>query len=441
MRFENKKEKLTDSGNNDTTEKKSLVKKEETSLINDGLENGKKERVFFSFDGAEEYKSDRKDKKEVKETKAEYTKLVCGFVIIFALLGSVALGCFAFAVVSERQTENTPSTDEVMGDDESGSKVVFVKPYDDESGVLCASEIYERSAKSVVSVLCSFSGKSGAARGIGSGFIISEDGYIATAAHVVGGADGISVVFADKKMYEARLVSADQTSDIALLKINAKGLSPLIFGKSGDLLVGERVYAIGTPAAIEYAGTLTSGEVSYVNRIVPIYNSSGELEKKLSLIQTNTEVNPGNSGCPLFDEYGRVVGIVTMKLGSDISGIGFAIPSDGAVKILEKMKTGEKLDSDTLSGVVISAPKLGVVGESAQVNGIYGIEIEGFADNGSTAERALKVGDLIVEIDGVIVTRESDIAKALQSKNPRDSVCVSVIRSGQRLSFDIVLGA
>ena len=374
--------------------------------------------------------------------RQDILRLVCGFVVVFSVFSAVVIACFAFAVAVKHNASGDEPEATVGEELDSGEgKVVFVRPYDDESGILTAPEIYEKCAPSVVSVSVKASAESGGEKGIGTGFVISEDGYIATAAHVTAGAEELFVVFSDGKSYGAELIAENEMSDIALLKIEASGLVPLEFGLSSELLTGERVYAIGTPAALEYSGTLTSGEVSYPNRILPVYTSAGELEKKLRLIQTNAQLNAGSSGSPLIDEYGKVVGIVTMKLGDGYLGIGFAIPSDGAARILEAMMSGRTLNSAILSGAVISAPKLGVVGESVVENQIYGYKIKSFSDSGSGAAGALKIGDLIVDIDGLAVYGEGQIAEAVNKKSPGDTVSVTVLRSGQRLTFDIILGS
>ena len=160
----------------------------------------------------------------------------------------------------------------------------------------------------------------------------------------------------------------------------------------------------------------------------------------MTLLQTNAPVNPGNSGCPLFDEYGRVVGIVTMKLGTDFSGIGFAIPSDEALPILQAMMKREPLTDALRWRVSVPAPKLGIVGEAATEGGYTGVKILSFSEDGGSSASMLKVGDLILQIDGQAVRSASDVAAAIQQKNPTDSVLITVLRGGQQLSFNVILG-
>ena len=180
-------------------------------------------------------------------------------------------------------------------------------------------------ASSVVSILA----EREEGQSVGSGFFLSEDGYIATAQHVVAGAKRITVRLSGGKEYNAVTVWGDGMTDLALLKINARGLRPLAFGSSASLVPGERVVAIGTPVSLDYAGSVDTGEVSYPKRSVRIYGENGTLQKKMTLIQTNTALNPGNSGCPLLNGAGEVIGVVTMKLGSGYEGMSFAILSPG----------------------------------------------------------------------------------------------------------------
>ena len=316
-------------------------------------------------------------------------------------------------------------------------KVIFVKPYDDTSGILTKPELYAKCASSVVSI----SSKNEHASGIGSGFILSEDGYIATAYHVVEGMSELTVSLADHSSYPATLVCGDAMTDLAVLKIEKTQLPTVTFGASADLLTGETVVAIGTPASEDYAGSLCSGEVSYQSRTVKIYDETGNrLKKKMTLIQTSAPVNPGNSGCPLFNEYGQVVGVITMKLGHSYSGIGFAIPSDGALPIFQSMMRGEALSDELLSAISTPAPKLGIVGEADGNGGISGVRVLRFSEASAEMGSPLKVGDLILRIEGVEIHTTSDVYAAIREKDPGDTVSVTVLRADQQLTFDLILG-
>ena len=364
----------------------------------------------------------------------------CAVFLSVALLGALWIMGSAMAwtsrEVGEGSTHEETDASNLREEPEQGDKVIFVKPYGDADGLLTVPELYDRCADSVVSILGSKEWTSG----VGSGFFVSGDGYIATAAHVVEGMDRLKVVTAEGEEHEARLVASDLLTDLALLKIEGQGFPDVSFGASGELLTGERVVAIGTPASLDYAGSVSSGEISYLGRTVKIYDTSGRiLQKKMKLIQTNAPVNPGNSGCPLFDEYGRVIGIVTMKLGSNYAGIGFAIPSDGALPILQAMKEGRSVHNELRSPISVTAPRLGIVGEEAVVEGIRGVMVRGFDPEASGASRVLKEGDLIIGIDQATIGAVEDVTATIWNKEPGDLVRVTVVRWGQHLTFEVTL--
>ena len=172
----------------------------------------------------------------------------------------------------------------------------------------------------------------GTGGGTGTGIIMTSDGYIATNHHVIEGATRIKVTFYDGSVMEAELIGSSEMDDLAVIKVNTTGLRAATFAYSEECYVGQTVYAIGTPAGPDFGWTTTKGIISYLDREVKIYNDDdGSLEKKLRLVQTDAMVNPGNSGGPLVNTKGEVVGVVSMKLADGYEGIGFAIPSDGAV--------------------------------------------------------------------------------------------------------------
>jgi len=365
---------------------------------------------------------------------------VGGYVLILTAL-FVAASIFCLAAISRGiriGKENTTPADLVPPQDgaEGKEKVVFVRQYDDASGLLSLPELYATCSGAVVSIKT----KGANVSGVGTGFFLREDGYIATVAHVVDGMEKISVVTADGTSYDATVVASNPLTDLALLKIDGTGFPSVSFGASGELLTGERVIAIGTPASLEYAGSLCTGEVSFALRTVRVYDEAGRvLQKKMKLIQTNAAVNPGNSGCPLFDEYGRVVGIVTMKLGNNAVGISFAIPSDGASAILETMMRGESLSDEVLSLVSTGAPKLGVVGAESESLGIAGVRIVRFSSTRCDAAIKLREGDLIIGIEGRPIATIEAMTALVQEKNPGETILVTVLRSEQRLTFEVIL--
>lgn len=319
----------------------------------------------------------------------------------------------------------------------TSERVVYVREYDSESGVLTTQEIYNKCLPSVVSI--SVSSESSAA--IGSGFIISEDGYIVTANHVVQDMTRIRVILSNGDSCEATLIDGNEFTDLALIKIEKTGLTPIKIGRSSDLLVGDNVVAIGTPASIDFAGSLAEGNVSYNNRILKIYNEDGSVQKKMTLIQTNALVNPGNSGCPLINEYGEVVGVVTMKMNSTYyEGMCFAIPIDNTMPIINAMKNGQSYDS-LLSAISRYPARLGITAQNVVMNdGTYGVRIDTFSSENYDIKSKMKKDDIIVSINSNAVATIEDIGRVLDKYNPGDTVQITFYRSTQRMTVLVKLG-
>ncbi len=269
----------------------------------------------------------------------------------------------------------------------------------------------------------------------GSGIVYSEDGYIITNYHVVEDAISstsaqVTVTLSDQEEYKAEIIGTDSVTDLALLKINATGLTPATFGKSSDLQVGELAVAIGNPLGQEFAGSVTVGYISALNRTI---TTDGRTYK---LIQTDAAINPGNSGGALVNAKGEVIGINTVKVtDTTVEGLGFAIPSDDALKIIEELKTTGK----------IVRPYIGIYGinmdeATAQrnrlVEGIYVYQVF----SGSPAEAAgISRGDIIVEFDGQQVVTTQDLNNAKNEKSIGDKVTLKVYRNGEYVNVEVTL--
>ena len=320
----------------------------------------------------------------------------------------------------------------------TSERVVYVREYDSASGALTTQEIYNLCLPSVVSISVS----NETAAGVGSGFIISEDGYIVTANHVIQDMTRVRVILSNGESYEATVIGGNEFTDLALLKIQKTGLTPIKIGRSSDLLVGDNVVAIGTPASIDFAGSLAEGNVSYNNRILKVYDDDGTVQKKMTLIQTNALVNPGNSGCPLINEYGEVVGIVTMKLNSTYyEGMCFAIPIDAAMPIINAMKNGQSYDS-LLSAVSTLPAKLGISAQNVVMNnGTYGVRIDSFLSSEYDINSKMKKNDIIVSINNVSVSTVEDLSRILNQYNPGDTVQITFYRSSQTMTVSVKLSS
>lgn len=301
-----------------------------------------------------------------------------------------------------------------------------------QEGGLSLQDIYEKNIPSVVSISCSFSGGSAS----GTGLILSEAGYIVTNSHVVEGAKAIEVLLSDGRVLQASLVGADTVSDLAVLQVTADDLIPAVLGDSTSLRVGDLVVAIGDPLGIELRGTMTDGIVSAINRDVDVGG------RTMSLIQTNAALNSGNSGGPLINCYGQVIGINTMKMGDSMSyagveGLGFAIPSTTVSDIVNQLI--EK-------GYVSGRPYLGIEGET--ISSFYqfyyrlpkGLFITKIDPESSAEKAGLETGDILISIDGVNITSSHVLETLLYGYTPGDTMKAVVYRSGKQYSVTLTVG-
>ena len=272
--------------------------------------------------------------------------------------------------------------------------------------------------------------------GAGSGVIISSDGYILTCAHVVDGASTITVTIGDKD-YTATLVGEDTTSDIAVIKIDADGLTPATVGNSDSLKVGQSVMAVGNPLG-ELGGTVTGGMISALNRSVTIQGSSSV--NTMSLIQMDASVSPGNSGGGLFNMNGELVGIVNAKSSSsDAEGLGFAIPINDAIKVAQELLE---------NGYVTGRPYLGITylavtdAQTASQLGVnaYGVYVVEVVKGGPAEKAGLQAGDRIVSVDGTEIASKDDLGTLIQQHAAGDTLSITIARDGQMQTVNVTLG-
>lgn len=268
--------------------------------------------------------------------------------------------------------------------------------------------------------------------GAGSGVIISQDGYIVTNHHVVNGASQIRVRLNDGAEYTATVVGSDSKTDVAVLKVDATGLSPAIIGDSDNLQVGEFVLAVGNPLG-RLGGTVTDGIISALDRDVTVNNES------MHLLQMNAAVSPGNSGGGLFNGRGELIGIVNAKSAdSEAEGLGFAIPINTAIRVAEELIS---------NGYVTGRPAMGVMVidiTDAQTAYRYGVNQAGVyvqsVNEGSPAEHAgLQPGDRFIGIDGEAVSVMSDITSIIGGHQVGDTIEVQVVRGSQILTMSLTL--
>ena len=282
----------------------------------------------------------------------------------------------------------------------------------------------------------SWYGQSQVESGAGSGVIISSDGYILTCAHVVSGASNITVSIGDKD-YPATLVGEDTTSDIAVVKVDATGLTPATVGDSDNLKVGESVMAVGNPLG-ELGGTVTSGIVSALNRSVSIQSSSSV--NTMSLIQMDASVSPGNSGGGLFNMNGELIGIVNAKSSSsDAEGLGFAIPINDAIKVAQDLLENGYVTGRPYMGITYLAVTDAQTAAQLGVNA-YGIYVVDVVSGGPADQAGLKAGDRIISIDNTEVAQKTDLGTLMQEHSAGDTLSITIARDGQMQTVNLTLG-
>ena len=296
---------------------------------------------------------------------------------------------------------------------------------------LSLSEVYDRCIGSVVAINTVAEGN---AYLLGSGIIMTSDGYILTNSHVLDGAKEAVVTLWDDRQFDAKLVGADNASDLAVIKIEATGLPAAEFC-ADSVQVGEKVAAIGNPLGSELRGTMTDGIVSAVSRDM---HYTGH---PLTLIQTNAAINEGNSGGPLINMQGQVVGMTSMKLvsayaGSSIEGIGFAIPIDTIKTIADELIANGRVLGRPALGVTVGA----IPSEAAQYfdipDGLYITDVE----PGSDAEaKGLRTGDVITAVNGMAVYTTSDLSAILDGLPVGESVTLTIYRSNECFDTDVTL--
>ena len=256
----------------------------------------------------------------------------------------------------------------------------------------------------------------------GSGFIISEDGYIVTNYHVIEGAKTLTVITNDEEEYPATVVGYDDGNDFALIKIDVTGLTPVKLGDSDNLIVGDQVVAIGNPLG-EMTNSLTVGYISVKDRDVTIDNTI------INMLQTDTAINPGNSGGPLFNMKGEVIGITTAKYsGTAVESIGFAIPIDDVTQMIDEL----------MENGYISAPYMGIQ-ITTQTDGI-GVYVQSVEADSPAAAAGLRKGDIIVGLGEYETPTLASLDKALRNFEPNETTSMQIYRNRQVLELTITFG-
>ena len=394
----------------------------EETIMEGPYENSEFNREYQNSD--ETYEDEEKDKRNKNKKSKKSRGIKIAIVIILCSILSGIFGSSATYLLVKN---------EILG---SNLNNINNGPTDfsDDIESLTTTEAFERVAPAVVVVSSKSIKEYGGiipnqeVEGIGSGFIINEEGYILTNYHVIEGANEVTVTLSDKREVQAKVVNYDTDQDIAMLKIIEAIEVPAVveLGDSNALRAGEELIAIGTPLSKEFSQTVTKGIVSAVNRTVE--TSEGV---KLNLIQTDAPINPGNSGGPLVNNKGQVVGINTLKLSGEVEGMGFAIP------ISEVEGKIESLSKPIIQlGITVREIDEKVAKQYDLEEGLYIVDVTEF----SSAEKAgLRSGDLITKFDGQRIKTFAELKSIKDKKNVGDTVKVEILRDKKEKTVDLTL--
>lgn len=335
-----------------------------------------------------------------------------------------------------QQTTQQPTQGAYVG---SGTKLNIVSSqessdttFSDEEDALCLQDIYSSVIDSVVSI----SSMTSSGTSSGTGIIMSSDGYVITNHHVITGALVISVLTNDNQEFEAALVGSDEMSDLAVLKIDARGLKAAEFGDSSKLRVGDSVVAIGDPLGVQLRGTMTNGIISAINRDLTVG------DRTMTLIQTNAALNNGNSGGPLINCYGQVIGINTVKMSSyytataSVEGLGFAIPISVAKPIIDELIE---------NGYVAGRPAIGISGDSlpSYYRTYYrlpeGVYVTSVNEGSDAKAKGIREGDIVTAINGERISSIDELNTVKNQYAAGDEVTLTVYRSGTYYEVTVTL--
>ncbi len=384
--------------------------------------------------GQQDYPYHKPKKKKKRVFKMIAIVLCCAIVGCALGAGGVLIGMNLQSAMEEPEpTENLTTMVEGLRET---SKIQIAQI--DTSKEMTPAEVYAANVQSTVGITTSITtnywGFQTTSAASGSGFVISDDGYILTNYHVIDDSDSITVSMYDGTTYEAKLIGYDESNDIAVLKVEAEGLAPVILGDSDNLNVGDEVVAIGNPLG-ELTFSLTVGYVSAMDRQVTLSSNV-----TMNLIQTDAAINSGNSGGALFNLYGEVIGVTNAKYSSSssseasIDNIGFAIPMNSVRSIVESI----------IEKGYIAKPYIGVtisnVSSESQLYGLpQGAAIQSVTEGGPAADAGLAAGDIVTKANEVEITGSSDFVELVQSSTPGDVLNLTVYRQGEIISLTVTI--
>lgn len=387
----------------------------------------------WGYSGINETKKEYKEAEPEKGDGGKKTKNTSKvlWLLVCALVGFVS-GIGGTLITMQLSSRNTNTNGDVVY-----QSVIQTSANGEEVSEMLTEDVVANVKNSVVEITTSVTKttvflEQYVTSGAGSGVIFSKEGLIVTNHHVIEGADEIKVRLANGDEYEATLIASDAQTDLAVLRIDANDLQPVILGNSADLKVGERVLAIGNPLG-SLGGTVTEGIISATDRDITIDGQS------MTLLQTSAAINPGNSGGGLFNSRGELIGIVNAKSsGSDIEGLGFAIPIDIAKSVVTDLVEKGKVSGRLTLG--IKYYEISSITQAMQhgVN-ILGLLVSEVVPNSNAANAGIKVNDIIVEVDGQQVTTSDDLKSILYSHKVGDTMRLTVVRDKQYVELSTVL--
>ncbi|MBO4686521.1 MAG: trypsin-like peptidase domain-containing protein [Lachnospiraceae bacterium] len=383
----------------------------------------------------------------VQETAKPRKKRFAGILAVAlgcSLLGGLigAGGVAAYSKWSAKDTAAVAAADEdgvseILVGTRNNAKVETTAVSKDKE--LSAADIYEANVNATVGITTTlvstnYFGYKTTAAASGSGFVLTSDGYIVTNYHVVEGADKIKVTTYDDTSYDATLVGYDENNDIAVLKVDAKGMQTVVIGDSEALRVGDSVVAIGNPLG-ELTFSLTHGDISALNRKVTINNNA------MTLIQTDCAINSGNSGGALFNSYGEVIGITNAKYSSSgfsgtasIDNVGFAIPMNSVIGIIKSIIENGYIEK-TYIGVSVYN-----LDSQYQAFGLSGAAVDSVEEGAPADKAGLKADDIITKVNGKEITSTEELVSLIGAGSEGDVVTLTVYRKGETLEIKVTLG-
>lgn len=444
----------------------------EDNLQNTQSEQNTQSSFSYNYSGSEQDSSFGSS--EPPKKKKHVFRKVVAFAVCAGIISAGSIQAYRYIDQNDvldgffSKSSNSEQTDGDKGDDDDASSASSSSNGNEKSWLQLAAksdgltipEAVEKVMPAVVGISSEFTTTGNTSSGwffgqqqtqtqpataTGTGIIMTQDGYIITNAHVIndteygyGLASSVSVLLSDKTEYEATIKGYDEDTDIAVLKVDATGLTAAEFGNSDDLQVGELVIAIGNPLGFELFGSVTCGIVSALNREITIN------DKNMSLIQTDAAINSGNSGGPLVNSYGQVIGINSAKMSStysttgsaSIEGLGFAIPMTQAQTIIDDLIN---------YGYVTGRPQIGIsvsdVDEytASLYNMPIGVYVRSVTPNGAAEQAGIEAGDIIIGVNGEAISTSQELNKLKDEHNAGDTITLKISRNGVDMDVKVTL--